>query len=103
MAPATDESAPDSDDDSGKARARPTGHSRSWQHSVSRFNSVVLDVDSTLSGVEGIDWLASQRGAEVEAWSGSLTARAMDGLIPIEAVYGERMAIVKPTRSEIEE
>jgi phosphoserine phosphatase len=70
---------------------------------VSRFNSVVLDVDSTLSGVEGIDWLASQRGAEVEAWSGSLTARAMDGLIPIEAVYGERMAIVKPTRSEIEE
>jgi phosphoserine phosphatase len=70
---------------------------------VSRFNSVVLDVDSTLSGVEGIDWLASQRGAEVEAWSGSLTARAMDGLIPIEAVYGERMAIVKPTRSEIKE
>jgi phosphoserine phosphatase len=70
---------------------------------VSRFNSVVLDVDSTLSGVEGIDWLASQRGAEVEAWSGSLTARAMEGLIPIEAVYGERMAIVKPTRSEIKE
>jgi phosphoserine phosphatase len=70
---------------------------------VSRFNSVVLDVDSTLSGVEGIDWLASQRGAEVEAWSGSLTARAMEGLIPIESVYGERMAIVKPTRSEIKE
>ncbi|MEA2764918.1 MAG: phosphoserine phosphatase [Gemmatimonadaceae bacterium] len=70
---------------------------------MSRFNSVVLDVDSTLSGVEGIDWLASQRGAEVEAWSGSLTARAMEGLIPIEAVYGERMAIVKPTRSEIKE
>ncbi|MEA2706678.1 MAG: phosphoserine phosphatase [Gemmatimonadaceae bacterium] len=56
-----------------------------------------------MSGVEGIDWLASQRGAEVEAWSGSLTARAMEGLIPIESVYGERMAIVKPTRSEIKE
>jgi phosphoserine phosphatase len=70
---------------------------------VTRFNSVVLDVDSTLSGVEGIDWLASRRGAEVEAWSGSLTARAMEGLIPIEAVYGERMAIVKPTLSEIRE
>jgi phosphoserine phosphatase len=64
---------------------------------------VVLDVDSTLSGVEGIDWLASLRGAEVEAWSGSLTARAMEGLIPIEAVYGERMGIVKPTLSEIQE
>jgi phosphoserine phosphatase len=68
-----------------------------------RFNSVVLDVDSTLSGVEGIDWLASHRGAEVEAWSGSLTARAMEGLIPIEAVYGERMGIVKPSLSEISE
>jgi phosphoserine phosphatase len=70
---------------------------------VTRFNSVILDVDSTLSGVEGIDWLASLRGADVEAWSGSLTARAMEGLIPIEAVYGERMAIVKPTLSEIQE
>jgi phosphoserine phosphatase len=70
---------------------------------VTRFKSVVLDVDSTLSGVEGIDWLASLRGAEVEAWSNSLTARAMDGLIPIEAVYGERMALVKPTLSEIQE
>jgi phosphoserine phosphatase len=70
---------------------------------VTRFNSVVLDVDSTLSGVEGIDWLASLRGAEVEAWSGSLTARAMEGVIPIEAVYRERMGVVKPTLSEIRE
>ena len=70
---------------------------------MTRFNTVVLDVDSTLSGVEGIDWLASLRGAEVEAWSGSLTARAMEGLIPIEAVYGERMGLVKPTLSEIQE
>ena len=58
---------------------------------MTRFNSVVLDVDSTLSGVEGIDWLAALRGPEVEAWSAALTARAMEGLIPIEAVYGERM------------
>jgi len=56
---------------------------------VTRFKSVVLDVDSTLSGVEGIDWLASLRGAEIEAWSAALTARAMEGAIPIEAVYGE--------------
>ena len=55
-----------------------------------------------MSGVEGIDWLASLRGAEVEAWSNSLTARAMDGLIPIEAVYRERMSLVKPTLFEIQ-
>jgi phosphoserine phosphatase len=70
---------------------------------VSRFNSIVFDVDSTLSGIEGIDWLAARRGAEVEAWSASLTERAMNGKIPIEAVYGERMKAVRPDRAEIEE
>lgn len=70
---------------------------------MTRFNSVVLDVDSTLSDVEGIDWLASLRGAEVEAWSSALTARAMEGIIPIEAVYGERMSVVRPTLAEIQE
>jgi phosphoserine phosphatase len=70
---------------------------------VTRFKSVVLDVDSTLSGVEGIDWLAALRGPEVEAWSAALTARAMEGVIPIDAVYGERMRVVKPSLAEIQE
>jgi phosphoserine phosphatase len=63
----------------------------------------VFDVDSTLSGIEGIDWLAARRGPEVRAWSAALTERAMSGEIPIEAVYGERMQAVKPSRVEIEE
>ena len=70
---------------------------------MSRFNSIILDVDSTLSDVEGIDWLAAQRGAEIEAWSVGLTERAMKGDLPIEAVYSERMRIVKPTLPEIQE
>jgi phosphoserine phosphatase len=70
---------------------------------VSRFNSVVLDVDSTLSGIEGIDWLAALRGTEVQAWSAALTERAMDGKLPIEAVYSERMHAVKPAMAEIEQ
>jgi phosphoserine phosphatase len=70
---------------------------------LNRFNSVIFDVDSTLSAVEGIDWLAAQRGPEIEAWSAGLTERAMQGEIPIEAVYGERMRIVKPTLLEIQE
>jgi phosphoserine phosphatase len=69
---------------------------------VSRFASVVLDVDSTLSDVEGIDWLAALRGDEVEQWSASLTAQAMAGAIPIEAVYAQRMDVVKPTRADID-
>jgi phosphoserine phosphatase len=70
---------------------------------VSRFNSVVLDVDSTLSGIEGIDWLAALRGAEVKAWSAALTERAMEGKLPIEAVYSERMRAIKPALAEIEQ
>jgi phosphoserine phosphatase len=70
---------------------------------LSRFNTVIFDVDSTLSGVEGIDWLAAQRGPEIEAWSARLTERAMEGEIPIEAVYSERMRIVKPTLLEVQQ
>lgn len=70
---------------------------------MNRFNSVIFDVDSTLSAVEGIDWLAAQRGPEIEAWSAGLTERAMKGEIPIEAVYGERMRMVKPTLLEIQQ
>jgi phosphoserine phosphatase len=70
---------------------------------VTRFNSIIFDVDSTLSGVEGIDWLAAQRGPEIEAWSVALTERAMRGEIPIEAVYSERMRMVKPTLPEVQQ
>ncbi len=70
---------------------------------MSRFNSVIFDVDSTLSAVEGIDWLAAQRGPEIATWSTGLTERAMKGEIPIEAVYGERMRMVKPTLPEIQQ
>jgi phosphoserine phosphatase len=69
---------------------------------VTRYNSVVFDVDSTLSGIEGIDWLAALRGPEMLQWSASLTERAMRGELPIEAVYAERMKAVKPTAREIE-
>jgi HAD superfamily phosphoserine phosphatase-like hydrolase len=69
---------------------------------MTRYNSVVFDVDSTLSGIEGIDWLAALRGPEMLQWSASLTERAMKGELPIEAVYSERMNAVKPSAREIE-
>lgn len=67
-----------------------------------RFASVVLDVDSTLCDVEGVDWLAQLRGKEVAQQSANLTERAMNGEIPIEAVYGERLALIRPTRDEVD-
>jgi HAD superfamily phosphoserine phosphatase-like hydrolase len=70
---------------------------------VNRFASIVLDVDSTLAGIEGVDWLASLRGPDMEARTAELTDRAMRGLIPLEAVYAERVNAVRPTRAEIDE
>lgn len=68
---------------------------------IPRFTSVIIDVDSTLCGIEGIDWLAARRGPEVAAEIVRLTDRAMAGEIALEAVYGDRLALVRPTTGEI--
>lgn len=65
------------------------------------FASVILDVDSTLCGLEGIDWLAERRGSEAAAKVADATARAMAGEIPLDAVYGERLALVQPSRDDL--
>jgi phosphoserine phosphatase len=65
------------------------------------FASVALDVESTVSGIEGINWLAAQRDASVSRDIESLTERAMAGELPLESVYGERLARIRPTEREI--
>lgn len=67
-----------------------------------RFAVVVLDVDSTVAGIEGIDWLAERRGPEVAATVARLTREAMDAQTPLEDVYGRRLALVAPGRAEVE-
>lgn len=65
------------------------------------YASVVLDVDSTLSGVEGIDWLAARRDGGLGDKVASLTDRAMRGEIPLASVYGERLKLVNPSRDDV--
>lgn len=69
--------------------------------SPARFTSVVLDVDSTLTSLEGIDWLATLRGDDVAREIASLTDRAMAGEVSLESVYAERLSLIRPTRDEI--
>lgn len=64
--------------------------------------SVVFDADSTLVGIEGIDWLAEFRTPDVAERIAALTAEAMAGTRPLEEVYGARLAAVSPTRDEVE-
>jgi len=68
----------------------------------SRFASVVLDADSTLVAIEGIDWLGELRGSAVGAQITELTHRAMSGELPLEQVYAARLEIIRPTRSELD-
>jgi len=70
---------------------------------TSRIASVVLDVDSTLCGLEGIDWLAQQLGDDAAKLVSALTDRAMHGEIPLDSVYGERLSLVRPDRTAISE
>lgn len=63
---------------------------------MTRFRSVILDVDSTLCSIEGIDWLAAQRGPAVAARIAAFTERAMNGELALESVYGQRLALVNP-------
>ena len=66
-----------------------------------RYRTVVLDVDSTLCGLEGVDWLAAQRGAATALQVARLTQRAMDGEITLDAVYGARLDLIRPAAPEI--
>ncbi|MEO7084823.1 MAG: HAD-IB family phosphatase [Gemmatimonadaceae bacterium] len=66
------------------------------------FKTLVLDVDSTISGIEGIDWLAARRGDVVARRIAKLTQEAMQGGVPLEQVYGARLAEVRPRRDEMD-
>lgn len=67
-----------------------------------RFASVILDADSTLASIEGIDWLGGLRGGDVAARVAALTDEAMAGRVPLEQVYGRRLEIIAPTAAELE-
>lgn len=63
------------------------------------YKHVFFDCDSTLTTIEGIDFLAdaSGKGWRVEV----LTKAAMDGEVELEDVYDKRLRAVNPTREQI--
>lgn len=64
------------------------------------FEAVCFDCDSTLSRIEGIDELARRLGLENEI--APLTAAAMDGTLPLDAVYARRLSVVRPDRAVLD-
>lgn len=63
------------------------------------MDEIFFDCDSTLSTIEGIDELARMRG--VEARIVELTNAAMDGRIPLQDVYAERLRLLSPRRADM--
>ena len=59
-------------------------------------------MDSTLCGIEGIDWLSRKRGPEVASLISEITERAMRGEIKLDDVYGERLATVGPRIEDVD-
>lgn len=64
------------------------------------YDVICFDCDSTLSKIEGIDELAKWAGVGEEM--AKLTDLAMNGELPLEAVYGKRLATIQPDRASIE-
>jgi HAD superfamily phosphoserine phosphatase-like hydrolase len=64
--------------------------------------TVIFDVDSTLSRIEGIEWLARKRGQEVYARVNEVTERAMRGELEFDGVYAARLDVVRPSRKEVQ-
>jgi phosphoserine phosphatase len=76
---------------------KPLGAPRPRLTRLPRAGTVIFDCDSTLSAVEGIDEIARDHRREIER----LTAAAMDGIVPLEEVYGRRLELVRPDRARL--
>jgi len=64
------------------------------------FDVICFDCDSTLSKIEGIDELAGRVGLGEEM--SRLTDAAMNGEVPLEAVYGQRLSAIRPDQASID-
>ena len=62
---------------------------------------LLLDCDSTLSSIEGIDELGRLRGPATFKTVEDMTNAAMNGGTPMEAIFAKRLDIIKPTAAEL--
>jgi len=80
-----------------RKRLAPAAAKQLWQ----RASAVCFDVDSTVVTEEGIDVLAAHCGAG-EAVA-ELTRQAMGGSVPFHDALAQRLALIRPTRTMLDE
>lgn len=64
------------------------------------FEIIIFDLDSTLVAIEGLDWLAKQKGKEEEICR--LTCQAMEGEVRLEEVFTRKMRMLAPSRKDLD-
>ena len=63
---------------------------------------LLLDCDSTLSAIEGVDELGRLRGPAVFKAVEDMTNAAMNGGTPMEEIFAKRLNMIKPTLAELQ-
>jgi len=63
------------------------------------YNYIIFDVESTLCSIEGMDFLAAQKGRMTEV--GELTRSAMEGVMPFGESFRKRIEILRPSLDEV--
>lgn len=63
------------------------------------IDTVIFDCDSTVTTIEGIDELAERKGKK-DAIS-ALTHKAMQGELPLEGVFFERIDLIRPSMDDM--
>jgi len=73
-----------------------------WVHLVvTPSKLLLLDCDSTLSAIEGIDELARMRGESTFREVERMTRAAMEGGAAMETVFARRLALIEPHLEEV--
>jgi phosphoserine phosphatase len=62
---------------------------------------VLIDCDSTLSAIEGIDELARLRGDQTFLAVEEMTRAAMEGGVSMESIFARRLELIEPRESEL--
>ncbi len=64
------------------------------------YEVVLFDCDSTLCSIEGIDQLATRAGLAEQLIP--ITTAAMEGRLPFDQAYAERLAVLQPDAAAVE-
>jgi len=67
------------------------------------YAAVYFDCDSTLSSIEGVDELLRWAPPTLRADIAALTEQAMNGTLPLAAVYEQRLSLLAPRRQQLDE